>query len=366
MKKILVIDSWSGFGGGQRVAHDLLFGLKSRQEFVYMAPAGPYVDACRSEGIETNTMHAKSFLAHVFEIRNVIQETSPDIIHAHGTRAAVWTRIALMTLMRKPKLIYTLHGFHLIHKNGIGRWILLRGEKFLNRSTDVLVCVSKHDRETLKRYSLIDPKKIQVIYNGIDLSYWQTSLSRHENSFARQDTDFVIAVIGRLHEPKDIATVLRAFAMLKSSTDKSCSLVIVGDGPQRFELEQLAKELCIDKQTCFVGNQKEVRPFLKRCDVAVVSSKWEGLCMAVLEASAMKKPVIVSEFYGVEEVMQSEKTGLLFPVGSDERLKEQLKRLMDSPELGKQLGASAFSFVQERFSFDRMLTSYQQLYESID
>ena len=366
MKKILVIDSWSGFGGGQRVAHDLLFGLKSQQAFVYMAPAGPYVDACITEGIKTYTMQAKRFLAHVHEIRNVIQEISPDIIHAHGTRAAVWVRVALLMSRRNPTFIYTLHGFHLIHKKGIVRWILLRAEKFLNRSTDLLVCVSKHDSETMKRHSLIDKKKIRVIHNGIDLSYWQTLSSRHENLFTRRNADFTIAVIGRLHEPKDVETVLRAFALLQTSMNKMCSLVIVGDGPQRFMLEQLAKTLGVDRQTRFVGNQKDVRPFLESCDVAVVSSKWEGLCMVVLEAAAMKKPVIVSEFYGVEEVVQSEKTGLVFPIESAGDLKTQLQRLMDSPELSEQLGTSAFQFVQERFSFDRMLASYQQLYESID
>lgn len=363
MRNILVIDSWSGLGGGQRVAFDLASGLRSKQTFVYMAPIGPYFEFYQKEGIMTREIRAKSLFCTILEIRCALKQISPEIVHVHGTRAAIWTRLAFITLRRKPKFVYTVHGFHLVHKKGVLRFLLLTLERFLNRYTDAMVCVCKHDYDTIVALKCMDSKKISVILNGINIDYWKIEIPLPISlPFVSQGVN-VIGVINRLHAPKDVATILRAFANLKSDFQKSIVLMIVGDGPLRSEMETYAKKLCIDQNVFFVGDQNDVRPFLHLCDIVVVSSLWEGLCLGVLEAGACKKPVVVSNFIGVEEVVVSEKTGLTFPIGSSELLKKQLRCLLDSPELRKKVGNTAYDFVQERFFLARMLVAYEEIYE---
>lgn len=366
MKKVLILDSWSGYGGGQRVAYDIVSGLRAEYHFVYMAPSGPYLELYKQEEVTSREILSKSFCGKINEVRRAIKEIKPDIIHAHGTRAAIWARVVLMMMAQKPKLVYTVHGFHLIRKSHIVRFISLCIERYLNRWVDILVCVSKHDCETIKNQKLINSRKIIIVQNGIDISFWQKVIVSSNDFSFQSEGKFIVGVICRLHPPKDVASVLHAFAQLNSVYLKTSVLLIVGDGPLRSGLEQLAKELHIDKQTIFVGDQKDVRPFLQLCNVLVLSTKWEGLPLVVLEAAACKKPVVISKYDGVEEVVLSEKTGLLFPFGSSKELKKQLERLMGSPELVKSIGDNAQNFVKEQFPLTNMIDKYKKIYQGFD
>ncbi|MCX6715037.1 MAG: glycosyltransferase [Candidatus Uhrbacteria bacterium] len=366
MKKILTVDSWSGFGGGQRVAFDLSSGLISKHTFLHMAPAGPFLDLYQQKGMSVQVIRATQFIGIVWEIRKAIREQVPDAIHAHGTRAAAWVRIALMTLKQKPKMIYTVHGFHLPHRSPVTRFILLRLESFLHRWTDVLVCLSPKDREVILKLRLIDANKIEIISNGVDMAYWESGVAHETTSRFPLESDYVIGVVSRLHPPKDLETVLRAFAQLCASHTQSCALLIVGDGQLRNNLENLAKELGIDQQTYFVGDQQDVRPFLYRCNTVVISTKWEGQCLVVLEAAACKKPVVISNFDGVEEVVRTNQTGLVFPIGSIDQLRECLQQLIDAPDLATSLGNAAHTFIKEQFSLETTCRAYDALYQCND
>ena len=113
MIKILQLDSYSGIGGGQRIALSIVKRLKNSFDFIIVSPAGPFVENYSRLGIRIEKIDSKSLSGKIKEIRKYIKKETPDIVHAHGTRAALWVRLAVIGFKNKPKIIYTLHGFHI-------------------------------------------------------------------------------------------------------------------------------------------------------------------------------------------------------------------------------------------------------------
>ncbi len=139
-------------------------------------------------------------------------------------------------------------------------------------------------------------------------------------------------------------------------------LVIVGDGPERCALEALCASLEIEAYVTFCGEQARAQEFYPLFDVFVLSSISEGISMTLLEAMSAKVPVVASAVGGNCEVIQNEKTGLLFPSQDKEGLADMLKRLMASTELRKRLSHAGYERVKKYFDFNHTISLYHQVY----
>lgn len=366
MIKIIQLDSCSGLGGGQRITFEIVKALRAQFRFIIIVPFGRFLKRYSELGFLFQGLKKGSLLDTVKQVRKVIQKVSPDIIHTHGTRAAFWARLAVLRLKNKPKIIYTLHGFHIVRRGFFLRWPLIFAERFLNRWTDILVCVSEADKDLVLKYKTIDPQKIRLIRNGIGIERFQlaSDITEQAKEALGLKNKLVLCSIGRLHRPKDFSTILKALKIVVFQL-KDVRLLIIGDGPLREELEKETRDLGLNEYVRFLGWREDVPTLLNLSDMVILSTRWEGLPLVPLEAGACQRPVIASDVDGVRETVIDKKTGLLFKPGSGKDLAEKILELVESEERGTKLGQRAFKFISQNFSKQKMVKEYQDLYHSL-
>jgi len=364
MIKILQIASFSGFGGGERVMFDIVESLKDDFEFIVFAPKGVFLEKLNKLGIKTKEFKKQDSIGKIKEIKKEIKQERPDILHPHGTRAAIFSRLAVLGMKKRPKIVYTLHGFHIIRKPFLLRLPLIIFERFLNHLTDVLVCVSDADKKSVLKYKTISEKKIVVIKNGIDIQRFQIekSLIEKKKREVGLENNFVITFVGRLHPQKDPLTILKALKIILGKVE-DIKLLIVGTGPQRKSLEEKARKMGLENYVKFLGTRDDIPIILNLSDIVVLSSKWEGLPLVPLEAGASKKPFLGSDIEGIREAVIEGKTGFLFKGKKD--LAQMILKLYRSKELRKKMGEKGFLFVLENFNKKKMAKNYKNLYQKI-
>jgi len=347
MEKIIQINSSSDLGGGPQVMWDIVDGLKDRFEFFILAPKGAFFDRYTNKDVLKG-----SFFKKVFKIRRVIKEQKPKIVHAHGTRAAYYTRLASIGL--KVKVFYTLHGFHILRKRF--KFVLLLAERILNHFTDTLICVSYADQELVLKNRAIARKKIKIIRNGIELDKFEVDkdlveLKRKELGL---ENSYVLLSVGRLHPQKDFLTLIKAAELVKIPNLK---LLIIGYGPLEEELKKQASE-----RVRFLGKRDDVPIFMALADALVLSTNWEGLALMPLEAGASRKPVIATKIGGVEESIVDGVTGLLFEKNSVIDLAEKIDKLYDMDR--QHMGEKAYQYIATNFTKQRMIKEHEDCYSN--
>jgi len=365
--RILTINPSSSLGGGNTVSNNLVLGLDKNLFEVFSFFPEKGLAATEIENKVKVIFSPKSiFFSILYFLRNFIKKNKINIIHAQGTRAAFWIRLLFPFIKPRPKLIYTLHGFHIIRKNFFLKWPLVFLERFLNRWIDILVCVSESDQNLVLKYRTIPKNKIVVIRNGIEIEKFKVSeelVALEKEKLGLGDT-FVLTAIGRLHHPKDFSTILRALKIIISS-NKKFRLLIVGNGPFRESLEEETKNLALNQYVKFLGFREDIPILINLSDIVILSTKWEGLPLLPLEAGASRKPITASNVDGVRETIIDGKTGFLFKPGLAKDLAEKIVKLYGQEKLRKEMGENGFQHVLENFSKERMIKEYQKLYQLI-
>ena len=200
----------------------------------------------------------------------------------------------------------------------------------------------------------------RVIYNGVDLDYWQPvngGALRRALGFA--EDDYVIGLSAVLRPEKNPAQLVTAVAEL-CNRGLPARALFIGDGPERAAVEARARALGIGNRVVISGLQEDVRPFLSTCDVVALTSFTEAFSLAAIEAMALGRPVVHPEVGGAAEMIQSGQEGWLFPVGDTATLVERLAMLGD-PVLRARMGENARAAVGSRFSERGMVERYEEL-----
>jgi glycosyltransferase involved in cell wall biosynthesis len=178
--------------------------------------------------------------------------------------------------------------------------------------------------------------------------------------------DATVAIfVGRLAPEKELPSLMAGFS-IAAAKNASARLVLVGDGPMRQALEKQAEELGIPNRVAFAGMKKpdEIRRWLQAADVFLLVSRREGLPVSLIEAMATSLPSVVTDLAANTQLVKHGEHGLHVKVNDTEGIGEALLRLLDDPVLRRQFGAAARP-VSERFSIDRVLTAYEDMFASI-
>jgi glycosyltransferase involved in cell wall biosynthesis len=197
------------------------------------------------------------------------------------------------------------------------------------------------------------PDRIVPMANGIDAEKY------------RVRSDYTLGIpprlvfVGRLEPQKDVATFLQALALTSRSDFQA---LIVGDGPQRQCLEEMACELGLRERTAFCGRVSDVIPFLQEADLFVLPSLSEGISNALLEAMSCGLPCLVTDIPGNRAVITDGIDGHLFTPGSPETLAQLLTTLLADASLRRRTGQAARKTVTQRFSMSAVVEAYLRLY----
>lgn len=277
-----------------------------------------------------------------------------DVVHAHLPHAAWmarWSRLAAPA----PVVIDTLHSSH---AGGTGRRIGYRWSRWLPHHVTAVshAAAASHLAAGMVRWD-----RLTVVPNGIDVDAWQPDAGkriamRHTLGIA---DEFLWLAVGRLEPVKDFPALLRAMVHIP----EPARLVVLGDGPQKAALLQLAACIGLERRVRFAGFEPDVKRWMQAADGFVLPSLYEGLPMALLEAGACGLPAVATDVAGTREVMADGKAGRLAPAGDVRALANAMAALMRMTDGQRRaMGERARQHVMENFGLDAVLDRWEQLY----
>jgi glycosyltransferase involved in cell wall biosynthesis len=207
-------------------------------------------------------------------------------------------------------------------------------------------------KETLLQSPFIQPAKICTVYNGVDIE----RIEKQSQQFSyKKPFSFMVISSGMLIKRKRFDKLLHAFALFKQATGSGdVGLLVLGAGEQLENLQALSRKLAIDGCTIFQGYQPNPFPYIKQGDCFVLMSENEGISNAMLEAMALKLPVISALSGGVAEVVKDGDNGFIINRESATELANRLQLLYGETVLRQKMGAKAYQTIQKQFSMDRM------------
>ncbi|VVO03199.1 glycosyltransferase [Pseudomonas fluorescens] len=311
-----------------------------------------------SSNINTYKRSGRNFLSFFSFIVSLIKITlkeKPDIIHLHSTFAGILGRIALAPLLpfTKAKIIYCPHGFSfLMDGSNKKKKIFSIIESLLSKITHKIICVSDYEKKSAINAG-IEADNIVVIHNGVSNN--DSSVEAIvEYPFSGNNLNLIF--VGRLDPAKGFDTLLAAMKHLEGEPVHLTVLGISGS-----EIPDEARSANIS----YMGwcNQEEMRPYFTYADVLVLTSRWEGFPMVVLEAMNFSTAVVASNCTSLSESVKHGLTGFLFPTSDHEKLAEIIS---NTPiEKWNQLGSNGRKYYLDNFTSEKMTQSTYNLYKSL-
>lgn len=306
----------------------------------------------------------------VLQIAELIRSERPHILHTHTAKAGAIARAAaLLTGDARPAVVlHTFHGHVLKGYFGPGRTAFFRQvERTLARASDALVAVSPEVRDDLVALGVAPREKFVVVRLGIPLDERlddETADLDYRQQYGIGRDAFVVGWVGRMTGVKDTGAVLRTVAALRAR-EVDAVACLVGDGPDRKPLEQLAHDLGIARTCFFVGYQPDVAGFYSLFDAFFLPSVNEGTPVSAIEALAATTPVVATRVGGVPDVVRNGVDGFLVEPGDTEAAAERLAVLAADPRLRRTLGESGRARVRDRYSVARLVDDVDRLYRAL-
>lgn len=363
--RILFLITGLGGGGAEKVVVDLAdkmvkFGHQVKIAYlkgeIVVRPQDPKIEL-----IYLGLEHLSSLWSSFKHYHALIQSFQPDVVHAHMVHANIFARLSRIFKI-VPKLICTAHS------NNEGGKLRMLAYRYTHQWADVTTNVSMAASESFERLGAVPKGDILTIYNGINLHRFQKQKQVDHNlreQLGVSSQQKVILAVGRFHEAKDYPNLIQGIKTLKVelNCENMPKLLIVGDGEQRGQIEQLIKELGLESDILLLGRRSDIEVLLSLSQFFVLSSKYEGLPTVVIEAMACETFVIATDCGGSAEIMAD--TGLLVPKENPQALAGALFTAldMDQVEIDKN-NQKARHRVEDMFSLERSVQKWLELYES--
>lgn len=302
------------------------------------------------------------------EIRSLVKQEEYDLVHVHTPVASFVTRFALRRSVA-TRLVYTAHGFHFYVGGNVAKNAIYRSlERLAGRWTDALVVMNSEDLLAAKKYEIVPQPKVHAIKGiGIDIENVTASAQQGpgraqlRRSLGLPDSAVVFIVVAEFIPRKRHSDVIKAFASL--NLDPPARLILVGKGPLTNEIRALSTELGVGDRVEFLGYRRDVPSLISASDVLLLVSEQEGLPRSIMEAMALRVPVIGSTIRGVTDLLDKG-AGRLVPPGSVEDLRGAMELLGSDSKLRNALATAAFDRVSG-YSISDVLLGYEQLFNEV-
>lgn len=294
----------------------------------------------------------------------LLRQLKPAIVHTRNIGTIEYVIPAL--LARVARRVHGEHGRDMLDIDGSNKKYLFMRRlyaPFVSR----FITMSRDLEQWLVGVVGVRQDKVAQLYNGVDLERFNNAAVYNRNDFGLNEDDFVIGTVGRLQGEKDQATLIKAFALLQTDITIATStrLLIVGDGPERDRLEQLAADRGIENKILFLGARNDVASMLGMLDLFVLPSLGEGISNTILEAMAAALPVVATNVGGNPELVDEGITGLLVAAADEKTMADAITTYIKFPYLLLQHGAAGRKMIEERFSIAAMVNRYMETYDAL-
>ncbi|MEM2741629.1 MAG: glycosyltransferase family 4 protein [Nitrososphaeria archaeon] len=332
---------WEGF-----VAHQIVPAIRGLDWISYIAIVGKYV-------------------------KKLHRRYDFDIIHAHGPDAGF-----LLYYKPNSSIITTVHGIYTGEYNALksekqgtnlltwirmtfGARLFMELEKIACRKSDAVITVSPKDKLSIAKDYNIDPSKVHVVLNGVNVQHLRALASKHR-SFISAERPFVLFV-GRLAPGKGLLDLLYAWKILKKRIPCKGSLLIAGAGPLSDVVQSYARKKLNIIYLSHVPRSKLMKLY-EEADIFVLPSLFEGLPYTLLEAVAFSKPLLISKYLMLQNILK-DRARFIDPKNTWEFAVE-LKRLMENEDLRRDLSKKVNQSIPI-FSLDNMVRSTVKIYHTV-
>jgi glycosyltransferase involved in cell wall biosynthesis len=263
-------------------------------------------------------------------------------------------------------IVHHVHGWGLREgMSRLTRMVYLGLEQLCARLTDRLIVVGKPDIQKGLAHGIGSEEKFVLIYNGIEVEKFCQQIDGQglRSELGLEPDSKLVGMIGRLDEQKNPLDLIRTAAIVVEAYP-GVQFLIAGDGPLRAECKQLIKSLGLEGVVFLLGYRSDIPAILSILDLTAMSSLWEGLPIAFLEAMAAGKPVVANDVDGARDVVVDGETGYLVPPHRPPAMAERILTLLNDEEQCEDMGLVG----QERsefFSIERMVGALESLYRDL-
>ncbi len=376
MPKALFLSTQSEFGGAQRYVYEASKALSEKNSVLVAAGQGDgelfsRISELKSENPQLNLETRKieslrrvpnPFLAlkAVWEIKKLLKKEKPQTLFLCSTTAGLLGSMAGFLYRKnspeKMKIVYRIGGWAFRDpRSGWKNRLIFWAEKFTAPFKDLIIVNSESDWRIAVKNGIAPPERIIKIYNGIDvdsLEFLPREQAREKLSENLKPEYKVVGTVANFYRTKGLNRLIEAFKMLD---DPDSKLVIVGEGRQRKELEDLIFKNGLQDRVFLTGRIPEARLYLKAFDVFALASLKEGFPWIVLEAMAAELPMVCTKTGALPEIIEDKKNGLLAEPGDSKDLAEKIQWLLNNSQEAKAMGIRGKAEAVEKFSLRKMI-----------
>ena len=342
--------------------------VHNRDEFsfryLYFLPhKGQVAEDLRQLGVTVDCIAATNnaaILSKTSEVAAIAKDWKADLIHCHLPIAGVVGR--LVGKLTGIPVVYTEHNkqerYHFLTRH-LNLRTLGWNQHVITCSGDVKVSIDKHVD--------LGNTPVEPLLNGVNTARFSRAdfpRTRVRAQLGLPEEKIIVGTVCVFRTQKRLHHWLQLAGRLYAD-NKNLHFVIVGDGPEEAVLRQQIAAAGMDDVISLPGRIQEVRPWLGAMDVYLMTSEFEGLPIAMLEAMSMELPVVATQAGGIGEAITDGSEGFLSPVTEWERLETPLRNLIADPTLRKQIGQGARTRVQKEFSVERMARELERIYAQV-
>ncbi len=362
--KVLHVIDHIGFGGAQTIVWELLNRWKSKDIKLIsysLRKSNPDTEYS-SMNVSFSSNHESRYAIHsFFELKNIVKAENIKILHLHLPKSIIFGIFLKSFYYKNIKIIVHEHGGIFENKFFYNNFL-----KLFQNKPDLFIAISEATKRKLIENAKIEKDKIKVLYNFIDLEYFDSQkieINRVEErkKLGLNEDEFVLGFVGRHVESKGCRDLILAIKELKQYT--TMKLLISGEGPKKAEYVRLANNLELGNNILFLGYVPDIKWFYSIIDCLVIPSHFEPFGIVTLEAQAMGIPIISANVEALNEVISDKKTGLLFEPENVKDLAEKIELIYNDKSLRIELIKNGLDEVR-KYSFDNYLLNLNNIYEN--
>lgn len=290
----------------------------------------------------------------IINLRKIIKQENPDIVHLHSSKAGTLGRIASIGL--NSKVIFTVHGWAFTEgiNSKLKKIIYKYIEKSISRFTDLFICVSAYDKKLGIEKGVLNSKtSVEVIHNGSpEPDKGKVNFSVH--------FPIRLVMIARFSPQKNQVDLIKA---VKDLPKDKYQLTFVGDGSTLKSCKKLTESLGLNQNIKFLGFKDDVTEELIANDVYLLITHYEGLPISIIEAMSYGLPVIASDVGGNSELVINDQNGYL--VDNVKEITNSITKLISNPDIVRNMGKASYDLYKHELTIGKNMDSVNEAYEKL-
>lgn len=323
----------------------------------------PYLKFRRCRFLK-RTIHPLKDLLALIDLYSFIKKNSIEIVHTHSSKAGILGRLAAR-LAGVKAVIHTVHGWSFNdYQLSFIRHLYLFLERFCAKFTSRIIVVSQRDRDKGLANGIGNQDKYVLIRYGINCREYKSSAKRDEvrKSLGLERSDLVVGMVACFKPQKAPLDFVKS-AHAISKTFPAVRFVLIGDGALRAKITRLIKSIGLENKFILTGWRHDIPLILSSLDIFTLTSLWEGIPIAVLEAMAAGVPVVATDTGGIREVVLDGITGYLVKPSDTQAMQGRIAQLLENNSLRKGFAERSAQIIEgSEFSLDNMLKMTERLY----